>query len=57
MEDTHTQHMVQYYVVNESLNMSPGKIAAQVAHAATTLTLHTLLNEKADHALFQAWLE
>jgi PTH2 family peptidyl-tRNA hydrolase len=57
MHSTQHKNMVQYYIVNEDLHMSAGKIAAQVAHAATTLTLHTLLNDKTDHALFQSWLE
>ncbi|MWV44797.1 hypothetical protein GRF59_14345 [Paenibacillus sp. HJL G12] len=30
--------IVQYFVVNKELNMSPGKIAAQVAHVATNIT-------------------
>jgi len=34
MED----ELVQYFVVNKELNMSPGKIAAQVAHVATNIT-------------------
>jgi PTH2 family peptidyl-tRNA hydrolase len=34
---------VQYFVVNADLNMSPGKIAAQVAHGAT-LTMLAMLD-------------
>ncbi|PZD94458.1 peptidyl-tRNA hydrolase [Paenibacillus sambharensis] len=50
--------IVQYYIVNHDLGMSAGKIAAQTAHAATTLTLHALLNEKGgSQELFRAWLE
>ncbi|CAM4463856.1 aminoacyl-tRNA hydrolase [Paenibacillus tarimensis] len=50
--------IVQYYIVNHDLGMSAGKIAAQTAHAATTLTLHTLLNDKgSSQELFRAWLE
>lgn len=30
--------LVQYFVVNKDLVMSPGKIAAQVAHVATIIT-------------------
>ncbi|MCZ8512256.1 aminoacyl-tRNA hydrolase [Paenibacillus filicis] len=47
---------VQYYVVNEELVMSKGKTAAQVAHAATMITLHVLLNEPDKHESFQSWL-
>jgi len=35
MED----EIVQYYVVNKELNMSHGKIAAQVAHIATIIAV------------------
>ncbi|GAA3405572.1 aminoacyl-tRNA hydrolase [Paenibacillus hodogayensis] len=35
-------HLVQYYVVNRELTMSPGKIAAQVAHAATLAAIDLL---------------
>jgi peptidyl-tRNA hydrolase, PTH2 family len=31
--------LVQYFIVNKELNMSKGKTAAQVAHAATLSTL------------------
>ncbi len=48
--------LVQYYVVNEELSMSAGKIAAQVAHAATTMTLHVLLQDQGSHETYQAWL-
>lgn len=30
--------LVQYFIVNKELDMSPGKIAAQVAHVATNIT-------------------
>lgn len=36
------KELVQYFIVNKELNMSPGKIAAQVAHAATISTLDIL---------------
>jgi PTH2 family peptidyl-tRNA hydrolase len=55
--NTASLEIVQYYVVNEALPMSKGKIAAQVAHAATTMTLHCLLNNTGRQETFQAWLE
>lgn len=56
MSDSNKEY-VQYFVVNEDLEMSPGKLAAQVAHAATTSTLHILLKDRQRQADFQAWLE
>lgn len=32
--------IVQYFVVNSDLKMGPGKVAAQVAHAATISTIN-----------------
>ncbi|WP_339304232.1 aminoacyl-tRNA hydrolase [Paenibacillus sp. FSL L8-0435] len=32
--------LVQYFIVNKDLDMSAGKIAAQVAHVATNITLN-----------------
>jgi len=31
--------IVQYFVVNKDLSMTPGKIASQVAHVATKITM------------------
>ena len=31
--------LIEYFVVNSELNMSPGKIAAQVAHVATIIAV------------------
>ena len=31
--------LIQYFIVNKDLNMSSGKIAAQVSHAATLLAI------------------
>ena len=33
--ERHAAELVQYFLVNESLGMSAGKTAAQVAHAVT----------------------
>ncbi|WP_186578887.1 aminoacyl-tRNA hydrolase [Aquibacillus kalidii] len=44
--------VVQYYVVNQDLTMSAGKVAAQVAHAATQAVLVYHQNQ-----LFREWLE
>ncbi|WP_336763475.1 aminoacyl-tRNA hydrolase [Paenibacillus sp. USHLN196] len=32
--------LVQYFIVNKDLNMSAGKIAAQVGHVATNITVN-----------------
>ncbi|MDC3415455.1 aminoacyl-tRNA hydrolase [Aquibacillus salsiterrae] len=44
--------IVQYFVVNGDLTMSPGKVAAQVAHAATQSVF--AYHKNADYA---EWLE
>lgn len=41
MED----ELVQYFVINSELNMSPGKIATQVAHVATMIPYHLDISE------------
>ena len=38
--------LVQYIIVNKDLNMSPGKIAAQVGHVCTICTYHYMTNGK-----------
>jgi PTH2 family peptidyl-tRNA hydrolase len=37
-EELKDDELVQYFVVNSELNMSSGKIAAQVAHVSTNIT-------------------
>ncbi|MCI3922591.1 peptidyl-tRNA hydrolase [Paenibacillus sp. TRM 82003] len=53
------EEMIQYYVVNKELGMSDGKIAAQVAHAATYIAVDILANgaDKPPEQLqwFAAW--
>ncbi|UII54346.1 peptidyl-tRNA hydrolase [Cytobacillus spongiae] len=44
--------LVQYFIVNSDLKMSTGKVAAQVAHAATVSAL-TYMKE----LTFKEWLE
>ena len=52
MED----ELVQYYIVNSELNMSPGKIAAQVAHVAIIVAM-TENNPACKHNLFKEWYQ
>ncbi|GMK40561.1 peptidyl-tRNA hydrolase [Paenibacillus sp. CCS19] len=43
------QQLIEYFVVNNELNMSAGKVAAQVAHVATIIAM----NEK--NQTFSDW--
>jgi peptidyl-tRNA hydrolase, PTH2 family len=55
-----TKDFVQYFVVNRELNMSKGKIAAQVAHAATLSTIElasTNTSFQDRQADFVKWLQ
>ena len=49
--------LVQYYVVNSELNMSKGKVSAQVAHVATIIAFENLYNCKNanKHIKFMEW--
>ena len=47
--------LIQYFIVNQELNMSPGKIAAQVAHVATFITYYESYNPNPKCVLFQQW--
>jgi peptidyl-tRNA hydrolase len=51
--------LIQYYVVNNDLikeyDMSPGKIAAQVAHVATIIAIDNMNN--IDRTKFYNWME
>jgi len=53
MEDS----LVQYYVVNSELNMSKGKVSAQVAHVATIIAYDNLYNcqNGYEHVNFIKW--
>ena len=44
------EELVQYYIVNKEIHMSPGKLAAQVAHVATKIAIGEVNNEA-----FQKW--
>lgn len=49
--------LVQYFFVNKDLDMKKGKIAGQVAHAATIYTYRTLsaVVDSASKQRFQQW--
>ena len=53
MEDS----LVQYYIVNQELNMSKGKVSAQVAHVATIIAYDNLYNcqNGYEHVKFMEW--
>lgn len=40
------EELIQYIIVNKDLNMSPGKIAAQVGHVCTICACHYMTNGK-----------
>ena len=46
--------LVQYFIINQELNMSSGKISAQVAHVATIIT-HDIVVFKKD--IYLTWLK
>lgn len=49
-----SDEIVQYFVVNKELNMSPGKIAAQVAHVATISTSE-IMNPMSKNVIYGVW--
>jgi PTH2 family peptidyl-tRNA hydrolase len=42
--------IIQYYIVNKDITMSPGKLAAQVAHVATIIAMDNF-----HESYFQEW--
>ncbi|MGG4434397.1 aminoacyl-tRNA hydrolase [Priestia megaterium] len=42
--------LIQYYIVNKELEMSAGKVAAQVGHVATEIAVHLH-----DDSTFEEW--
>jgi peptidyl-tRNA hydrolase, PTH2 family len=52
--------LVQYFIVNQDLNMSKGKTAAQVAHAATISTISLMSTQspfQERHGDFVEWIQ
>lgn len=48
--------LVQYFIVNSELNMSSGKIAAQVGHVATIITHDVLIHKyESDYEIVENW--
>jgi len=49
--------LIQYYIINQDLNMSAGKIATQVAHIATNIATTMLLNnpENSEYIKYLNW--
>lgn len=46
--------LIEYFIVNSELNMSPGKVAAQVAHVATIIAVENNIKR---WDLFHQWYE
>lgn len=46
MSKSREQELIQYFVVNHDLGMSPDKVAAQVAHAAVLIALRCVFEEQ-----------
>lgn len=56
MKEHDENELVQYYIVNKDLNMSSGKIAAQVAHVATIIAIEEGTSTKPNnHDNFNEW--
>ena len=53
MNDNYDE-IVQYFIINSELNLSPGKACAQVAHVATLIT-HDVIMFKKD--IYLTWLK
>ena len=45
--------IIQYFIVNQELNMSPGKIAVQIGHGATLVTAYLFMKNKSLYWLWQ----
>jgi peptidyl-tRNA hydrolase, PTH2 family len=60
MRRMNKRDLVQYFIVNKELNMSKGKTAAQVAHAATLSTLTMMSSDspfQTRQADFVEWVQ
>lgn len=50
MENINQNELIEYIIINKDLNMSPGKIAAQVGHVCTICAV-----EQRNTSNFSAW--
>ena len=55
MNDNYDE-IVQYFIINSELNLSPGKACAQVAHVATLITQDIYYTDKYNSAHYYAKL-
>ena len=51
------KELVQYIIINKDLNMSPGKIAAQVGHVCTLCAMHILEYKEWEWEKYQIFKE
>jgi len=49
--------LVQYFIINSELNMSAGKVSAQVGHVATIITYHSVSFKKDMYLTWLRWYQ